>query len=63
VRYLEMAVKVRPRDADARANLGVAYYKTGDLARAIASFERAVALAPDRADHRANLEQLLAERR
>jgi tetratricopeptide (TPR) repeat protein len=63
VRYLELAVKVRPRDADARANLGVAYYKTGDLARAIASFERAVALAPDRADHRANLEQLLAERR
>ena len=63
VRYLERAVDLDPDDADARANLGVAYYQTGDLARAIASFERAVALAPDRADHRANLEQLRAERR
>jgi protein O-mannosyl-transferase len=63
VRYLERAVEIQPDDADARANLGVAYYQTGDLARAIASFERAVALAPDRADHRANLEQLRAERR
>jgi hypothetical protein len=32
--HLELAEKVRPGDADARANLGVAYYKTGDLARA-----------------------------
>jgi protein O-mannosyl-transferase len=63
VRYLERAVEIQPEDADALANLGVAYYQTGDLARAIASFERAVALAPDRADHRANLEQLRAERR
>lgn len=63
VRYLERAVEIQPDDADARANLGVAYYQTGDLARAIASFERAVALAPDRADHRANLQQLRAERR
>ena len=61
VRYLERAVQIDPDDADAHANLGVAYYQTGDVARAIASFERAVALAPDRADHRANLEQLRAE--
>ena len=61
VRYLERAVEIDPGDSDAHANLGVAYYQAGDLARAIASSERAVALAPDRADHRANLEQLRAE--
>jgi tetratricopeptide (TPR) repeat protein len=61
VRYLERAVEIRPDDADAHANLGVAYYESGDPARAIASFERAVALAPDRADHRANLDALRAE--
>jgi tetratricopeptide (TPR) repeat protein len=61
VRYLEQAVELRPRDADAHANLGVAYYQSGDAVRAIDSFERAVALAPDRADHRANLDALRAE--
>ncbi len=62
VAYLERAVEFRPEDADAHANLGVAYYQSGDAARAIASFERAVALAPDREDHRANLEALRSER-
>jgi Tfp pilus assembly protein PilF len=61
VRYLERAVEIFPGDADAHANLGVAYYQTGELARAIASIERAVALAPTNASHRANLEQLRAE--
>jgi Tfp pilus assembly protein PilF len=61
VRYLERAVEIRPQDADAHANLGVAYYKAGDTPRAIASFERAVTLAPARADHRANLDALRAE--
>lgn len=61
VRYLERAVEIRPDDADAHANLGVAYYQSGDSARAIASFERAVALAPDRTDHRTNLDALRAE--
>jgi cytochrome c-type biogenesis protein CcmH/NrfG len=61
VRYLEHAVEVQPNDADAHANLGVAYYQSGDTTRAIASLERAVALAPDRSDHRANLEALRAE--
>jgi protein O-mannosyl-transferase len=60
-RYLERAVELRPNDADAHANLGVAYYQSGDTARAIASLERAVALAPESRDHRANLDALRAE--
>jgi protein O-mannosyl-transferase len=61
VRYLEQAVQIRPGDADAHANLGVAYYQSGDAARAIASFERAVALAPRNQAHRANLDELRRE--
>jgi len=61
VRYLERAVELRPDDADAHANLGVAYYQSGDAARAIASLERAVVLDPDHAGHRANLEGLRSE--
>ena len=38
-------------------NLGVAYYRKGDLGRAIWAFERAVALDPDAEDARFNLTQ------
>jgi protein O-mannosyl-transferase len=61
VHLLELAVEAQPGDADARANLGVAYYQNGDAARAIAAFERAVELAPGNASHRANLDELRRE--
>ena len=46
-------------------NLGVAYFRQGNLGRAVWSFERAAALAPDDEDARFNLAQArkLAERR
>ena len=37
-------------------NLGNAYFKTGDLARSILHWERALSLSPGDADTRANLE-------
>ena len=43
--------------ADLFYNLGVAYYRKGDLGRAIWSFERAVALDPEAEDARFNLAQ------
>lgn len=46
-------------------NLGVVYFRQGNLGRAVWSFERAVSLAPDDEDARFNLAQArkLAERR
>jgi tetratricopeptide (TPR) repeat protein len=46
-------------------NLGVVYFRQGNLGRAVWSFERAAALAPDDEDARFNLAQArkLAERR
>jgi hypothetical protein len=46
-------------------NLGVVYFRQGNLGRAVWSFERAVTLAPDDEDARFNLAQArkLAERR
>jgi tetratricopeptide (TPR) repeat protein len=51
--------------ADLFYNLGVAYYRKGDLGHAIWSFERAVALDPEAEDARFNLTQArkLATRR
>jgi tetratricopeptide (TPR) repeat protein len=51
--------------ADLAYNLGVVYFRQGQLGRSVWSFERAVALAPDDEDARFNLAQArkLAERR
>jgi tetratricopeptide (TPR) repeat protein len=51
--------------ADLYYNLGVVYFRQGNLGRAVWSFERAVSLAPDDEDARFNLAQArkLAERR
>jgi tetratricopeptide (TPR) repeat protein len=51
--------------ADLSYNLGVAYFRLGQLGRAIWAFERAVALDPEAEDARFNLEQArkLADRR
>jgi len=43
--------------ADLELNLGNAYYRRGDLGRAIWRYERALALDPDADDARFNLEQ------
>jgi len=44
-------------------NLGNAYYQTGELGRAIASYYRAATLSPRDSDVRANLARALAERK
>ena len=51
--------------ADLSYNLGVAYFRLGQLGRAIWAFERAAALDPEAEDARFNLEQArkLADRR
>jgi len=43
-------------------NLGNAHYRTGEIGRAIACYERAATLAPRDDEVRANLERALAER-
>lgn len=58
---LERAVRRWPDDADAHALLAVAADRTGETARAIAAWERVVALRPADADARAKLEKLRQE--
>lgn len=58
---LERAVRRWPDEADAHALLAVAADRTGETARAIAAWERVVALRPTDADARARLEKLRQE--
>ncbi len=43
----DQVIALDPQDALAYRNRGVAYYKQGDLDRAIADFTRAIELDPD----------------
>jgi TolB-like protein/DNA-binding winged helix-turn-helix (wHTH) protein/tetratricopeptide (TPR) repeat protein len=48
---LQLALKLRPGDADVYANLGYLDYLGGRMPEAIAAYRRSVELAPDNADH------------
>jgi len=55
---LTRAVSINPDLATAHNALGVAYARTGDANRAVEEWRRALALQPDFADARANLERV-----
>lgn len=48
---LQLALKLRPGDADVHANLGYLHYLGGRIQDAIAAYRRSVALAPGNAGH------------
>jgi tetratricopeptide (TPR) repeat protein len=52
----ESLVKDRKRNASVFYDLGNAYFRTGDLGRAILNYERALALDPNQPEARANLQ-------
>lgn len=56
---LERTIQLRPEDADARADLGVALHRLGRPGEALAELQRAHALAPERASIRLNLARTL----
>lgn len=55
---LERLIGLRPRDARAFNNLGIAYKRMGKLAKALACVERAAELDPTNGETKANLERL-----
>lgn len=55
---LEGLIGLRPRDAKAFNNLGIAYKRMGKLAKALACVERAAELDPTNGETKANLERL-----
>lgn len=55
---LEGLIGLRPRDAKAFNNLGIAYKRMGKLAKALACVERAAELDPTSGETKANLERL-----
>jgi len=58
---LEEIAKLRPRSAEAHANLGLAYYSTGQFDKALSSFRRAVRLDPQLPHAQSFLAMSLAE--
>lgn len=55
---LEGLIALRPRDAKAFNNLGIAYKRMGKLAKALACVERAAELDPTNGETKANLDRL-----
>jgi tetratricopeptide (TPR) repeat protein len=55
---LEVLIGLRPRDAKAFNNLGIAYKRMGKLAKALACVERAAELDPTNGETKANLDLL-----
>src|ERR1700689_3572524 len=47
IRFIERALKVNPRSAEAYANLGRVQFEMGEPRRAVATYTKAIALKPD----------------
>jgi tetratricopeptide (TPR) repeat protein len=60
IAHSEEALRIRPRDADAQNNLGLALLQTGDVQRAIAHLEKALEIDPGHMNAEVNLAWVLA---
>ncbi|HXP34421.1 MAG TPA: tetratricopeptide repeat protein [Chthoniobacterales bacterium] len=60
IAHSEEALRIRPGDADAQNNLGLALLQTGDLHRAAAHLEKALAIDPGHMNAEVNLAWILA---
>ncbi|MDP9186302.1 MAG: tetratricopeptide repeat protein [Verrucomicrobiota bacterium] len=60
IEHSEEALRIRPGDADAQNNLGLALLQTGDVKRAIAHLEKALEIDPGHMNAEVNLAWVLA---
>ena len=60
IAHSEEALRIRPGDADAQNNLGLALLQTGDISRAAAHLEKALAIDPGHMNAEVNLAWILA---
>jgi protein O-mannosyl-transferase len=60
IEHSEEALRIRPRDADAQNNLGLAMLQTGDVKRAVAHLEKALEIDPANMNAEVNLAWVLA---
>ena len=60
IEHSEEALRIRPGDADAQNNLGLAMLQTGDTKRAVAHLEKALAINPGHMNAEVNLAWVLA---
>ena len=51
----EKALELEPDNVDVMSNLGVTYYRLGELDKAVEIYTKAIAVAPEDADIRSNL--------
>ena len=60
IEHSEEALRIRPNDADAQNNLGLAMLQTGDTKRAVEHLEKALAINPGHMNAEVNLAWILA---
>jgi Flp pilus assembly protein TadD len=60
IEHSEEALRIRPGDADAQNNLGLAMLQTGDTKRAVAHLEKALQIDPGHMNAEVNLAWVLA---
>jgi tetratricopeptide (TPR) repeat protein len=60
IQHSEEALRIRPGDADAQNNLGLALLQTGDAKRAVAHLEKALEINPGHMNAEVNLAWVLA---
>jgi protein O-mannosyl-transferase len=60
IQYSEEALRIRPNDADAQNNLGLALLQTGDWKRAVAHLKKALDVDPGHMNAEVNLAWVLA---
>jgi tetratricopeptide (TPR) repeat protein len=60
IAHSEEALRIRPGDADAQNNLGLALLQTGDTKRAVAHLEKALTIDPGHMNAEVNLAWILA---
>lgn len=60
IQHCEEAIRIRPNDADAQNNLGLAYLQLGNVPRAVPHLEKALQVKPGHMNAEVNLAWILA---